>query len=285
MVGSILKKRVQLSRVLAISLPLVALFLSHLSTAGWAAYPFYLSLLSLGLIPLIRHKPGINPLCFAVFVPSFFSGIVAGVSSNVGFTNSQVGLVPAFLVGLVFVALSFDSKSLFDRLSKTLCLGVPIIFVFFTDITIWDESPPSELTVKVVEGPFKGLYTSPEKKEYLDQVSQDILTSLDSKGPLLIYPNFTAGYLIAGVPPASGVIWYQNPKGGADEIWAKAYKKEMDINSRFLKMKWWYSSPRVKHKTQLIPGSPMTQLIEQHHRLLKDTPSFTLYKTNLVGGD
>lgn len=281
MVVSLLKKQQHLSRALAIILPFVAMLLSYLSTAGWATYPFYLSLLSLSLIPLIRHKPGIDPLVFSVFVPSFFSGIVAGVSSNVGFTNSQVGLVPAFLVGLVFVALSFDSKSLFEKILKSLCLGVPIIFVFFTDITIWDESPSKDLIVKVAEGPFKGLYTTAEKKEYLHQVSQDILTSLDSKGPLLIYPNFTAGYLIAGVPPATGVIWYQNPKGGVDEIWAKAYQNEMGPNSRFLKMKWWYASPKLKHQNQFISDNPMTQLIEQHHSLVKDTPSFTLYKPHL----
>ena len=263
---------------LVTAIPGVSYLLSQLSTSGWAVYPFYLSILSLIPFQIIKKEDRIRKLFVWVFVPSWVAGIVAGVSSNVGYTNSQVGLVPAFLTGLIFVAFFVQSQSKVDFRIQSLALGLPVFLAFFNPINIWDESPKELLTSRVDEGPFKGLFTTPQKQQYLVSVQKELRSSLDSRGPLMIFPNFTAGYLIAGIPPASGVIWYQNPKGGVDGYWARAYLDEMKPTSRLVRMKNWYSTPELNQKNYFDPQSPINQMIEKKHVLVKDTPYFELFR-------
>ena len=263
--------------IFILSIPIFAFVLSELSTQRWPAYPFYLSIL--GIIPFftIHRTTSVNALMTRIFIPSFIAGLVAALTSALGSLNAQVGLIPAVLVSLIFIyfAMSQAPKSV-SRLSP-IFLALPVIFAMVSPITIWDESPMGQLTEKVNRGPYRGLYTSPAKKSYLDTVSTALLSSLTTKGPLLIYPNFTAGYLIAGISPASGLLWYQNPKGGVDSYLARAYRNEMSPKSRILRMKVWYSTPRLKTENIFDPDSPINKIIASHHYPISDNEWFTLY--------
>jgi hypothetical protein len=258
-------------------IPIFAFILSQLSTLYWSVYPFYLSILA--LIPLCTtpKSPFVTSLINRIFIPSILAGFVAALTSALGSLNAQVGLVPAVLASLTLIYLALaQAPSSLSRLCPVF-LAVPVFLALGAHIDIWDESPINELTEKITQGPFHGLYTSQEKKKYLDEVSSELLSALSSKGPLLIYPNFTAGYLIAGVSPASGLLWYQNPKGGVDSYLAKAYKKEMTSESRILRMKVWYATPALKLENIFNPNSPINKIIDTDHFPITDNQWFTLY--------
>lgn len=261
-------------------LPFVAWLLAMFSTRGWPLFPVYLSLL--GLIPLLKIKKNllIKRLTWIVFFPSLVAGFVAAFTSALGVNNAQVGLLPAVLVSLLALSECVNNINFDRRIFKVMVLGFPVILALLTPQILWDEDPMGELTERVLEGPYKGLLTTPEKLKYLNEVSKEIKMTIKSNGPLMIFPNFTAGYLIAGIEPAPGILWYQNPKGGVDKYLAQAYESRMVEGSRILRMKNWYATPKIKAENYVDPQSPINLLIDKKHHRVAENEWFTLYAPN-----
>lgn len=258
-------------------LPAVAAILAYLSTLNWPVFAIYLTILGLTTLGFIPRERSYKGLFWLIYVPSLLAGIIVSSSSAIGIINAQVGLVPAVLVSLLFLGSIIDVRKRMSTSIKLFALATPILLSLFSPIRIWDESINSDLTARVDEGPFRGIYTSPEKKTYLKNVTHALLAHSNSNDTLMIHPNFPAGYLIAGVSPAAGLLWYGWSNTDIDEYLAQAYEKYQGKNSRILWMKEWWAHPKMKTKNTLDPKSPISRMIFDKHYALTDNEWFTLF--------
>ena len=256
--------------------PLLARQLCVLSYGGWSLFPFYLSLLSLFSFYKLRQNALAIHLLKWIFIPSSVAGFVTSLTSASGYISSQVGMLAACLVGLLFLAEAMKEISGRITYSALFSLGLPVFFLLSFPLNIWSDSAFRNLTEKVSLGPFQGLYTSPEKKQISEIIYQELHPLLQTKGPLLIYPNFPGGYLMGMMAPAKGIIWYQN-SGKTNEILAGMYQNQMNPESRVLRMKRYYFNPEMKPFHIFDPKDPLNNLIETTHQSIKDTEWFTLF--------
>ena len=185
-------------------------------------------------------------------------------------------MLAACLVGLLFLAEAMKEISGRVTYSALFSLGLPVFLLLSFPLNIWSDSAFRNLTEKVSLGPFQGLYTSPEKKQISEIIYQELHPLLQTKGPLLIYPNFPGGYLMGMMPPAKGLIWYGNA-GKTNEILAGMYQNQMNPESRVLRMKRYYFNPEMKPFHIFDPKDPLNNLIETTHQSIKDTEWFTLF--------
>lgn len=263
------------------SIPILAGLLSHFAYGGWNTYTFYLSLLSLIAYLEVRENSLSRDLLKWIFIPSIGAGLIAALTSASGFINAQVGMVPASLVALIFLAqamVKIKDKVTFSLLTT---LSLPVFLALCYPLNIWNDSPFKELTHKIQVGPYKGIYTAHEKRTLAEDSYKLMKEEINVGGPLLIYPSFAAGYLVSFVPPAKGVTWYQN-SGRTNEILADLYAKQINPESRVIRMKLWYGTPKMKTYYSFDPNDPLTQLLESTHHPVKDTEWFTVFAPNSV---
>ena len=265
--------------LLLMSVPLVAALCCNLSYSFWSGYPFYLSLLSLSAFYRLTQNYYALSLLKWIFFPSFIAGLITAGTSASGFINAQVGLLPATLAGLSFLGLGLSFSSLNNSLSRIAALALPVFLLLFYPLNVWSDAEFSQLTQKITLGPYRGLYTAPEKKKIAEESFSILKPLLTTQGPLLIYPNSPSGYLVNPVPPAKGVVWYEN-SGRTNEILAGLYKEQMNPDSRVIRMKVWYASPTVKSTHHFDAKDPLNQLIESTHHVIQETQWFTVFAPN-----
>ncbi len=257
-------------------IPLLAALCCRWSFCFWSGYPFYLPVLSLISFYRIKHTPFSQCLFRWVFVPSMVAGLITAGTSASGFFNAQVGLLPATLAGLLFVGLSLQNRHSKNSFLQVCSLALPVFLLLLFPLNVWSDSDFKLLTKKVTLGPYRGLYTSEEKQKITEQSFQALSPLLNTQGPLLVYPNGPAGYLIHPIPPARGVTWYEN-SGRTNEILANLYRAQMNPESRVIRMKVWYGSPTVKSYYQFDSTDVLNQLIESTHYPIKETEWFTVF--------
>lgn len=268
-----------LNLALHCSIPLLASLCCHFAYAGWNTYTFYLSLLSL-LVYLELREDSLNPrLLKWILIPSMGAGLIAALTSASGYINAQVGMVPASLVALVFLAQGIKKIQGDIKVPLLITLALPSVLAVCYPLNIWNDSSFKELNQRIAAGPYKGLYTAPEKRTLAEESYKLMKEELNVGGPLLIYPSFAAGYLVSFVPPAKGVTWYQN-SGRTNDILADLYKQQMNPQSRVVRMKLWYGTPQMKTYHSFDAEDPLNKLIETTHHPVKDTEWFTVFAPN-----
>jgi len=262
--------------------PFVSLLLAHLSTSYWSVYPVYLC----ALTPVIFFQR--SPTSFRaelfrwIYIPSFVAGMLSALFSATRHLNVQVGLVPATIASLFCIADFLRTSPVFFRRKalQTILVGLPVLFVGLYPLNIWDDAPWSALTARVSTGPFKGIHTHLEKRAMAEEIYDSLSPHLNTRGPLLIYPNFSAGYLMSFMPPARGTTWYEN-SGRTNEIISNLYRSEMNGGSRVLRMKIYYFTPQLKRIPTFSKEDPLNGLIETTHQVELETQWFTLWKPRL----
>lgn len=70
---------------------------------------------------------------------------------------------------------------------------------------VYMDAPNSELRYSVDAEEYRGIYTSRERAEYLDELTQ-VLDSFEDK-ELLAFGHFNIGYVISDLPPCVGHVW------------------------------------------------------------------------------
>lgn len=257
-------------------IPLAAFALATFSWGDWNLFPFYFSclcLLPFSVTPSTTEK---KTALLGLFIPSMAAGMIASLTSASGYINSQVGLLPAVIAGLGFIFQSISSSSRFSASLRMTTLALFPFLVLFFPLNIWSDAPFKELITKVEMGPYEGIYSTPQKKRVIETVYMELKPLLETGGPLLVYPNFPSIYLISPVPPAKGVTWYQN-SGRTNEILAKLYKKQINPQSRVVRMKIGHGAPIEKPTQRFDSKDPLNELIETTHVPVKDTPWYTLF--------
>ncbi len=260
-------------------IPAVALLFTFLSTHLWSVYPVYFGALSLVVWGLGADSSFRVSLFKWIFLPSCIAGILSALFSATRHLNAQVGLVPAVLASLLCLADFLQGSYAFKKRQaiQVLLVGLPVFFVMLYPLNIWDDSSWPTLTAKVRSGPFKGIYTHSEKREMAEEIYSALHPRLQGKGPLLIFPNFSAGYLMSFMPPARGTTWYEN-SGLTNSILAALYKSQLNPGSRVLRMKTYYGTPTMKSYPSFSKEDPLNGFVETTHEVELETDWFTLWK-------
>ncbi len=187
-------------------------FGSYTSSLG---YITYYSLIAPYLLLFIGKKRFMRQLFYGVWIPSFIAGMTTAWSSSNGYINTALGLFPGSLVTTVFLVeslLKFSSKKTFVHLNHyKLHSLAPILVVAILMgqqySSVYRDDKIALLDSRVKHGPYKGLYTSREKNEYLVNLSQRINQFSKPGDRILFYDRFPAGYLFSSLKPATNTTW------------------------------------------------------------------------------
>ncbi|NPC55768.1 hypothetical protein [Caenimonas soli] len=171
---------------------------------GGLAYPF-----------LARH-PFARDLMRWVWIPSFAGGFATAWSSSNGAANACIGMFPAALAAVVLIQLALRELPAANRLAalvlETTALAVPLVVIVplleggYADFYGEPVQLP-KLTERVAAGPFKGIRTTPEKLSFIETFARDALPLIGPRDRILVFSDFPAGYLLAGVRPAVNSVW------------------------------------------------------------------------------
>jgi hypothetical protein len=70
-----------------------------------------------------------------------------------------------------------------------------------------NDDPVAELTARISEGPFAGLRTTPEKKQWIEDLGRDVATVARPEARVAFLTNCPSGYLMSTMKPASRSLW------------------------------------------------------------------------------
>ncbi len=195
-------------------LPFLARGSALVGAQGSLGYVTCLALLGPILTLGLRDRRAARVLFFAVAMPAGVAGIVAGLSSGNGVTAVGVGLYPAAMLTPLVLALFIDDtlkRGGWPGLRPYLALSPAIVLWVLAsylqaDDGIYRDGPRPELTAKVTEGPYRGIYTTPSKRDFLRQMTADIATYGHGDRSLFVY-DLPIGYILAKQRPLVASSW------------------------------------------------------------------------------
>jgi hypothetical protein len=228
------KKNKRLFEILCLTIPFIPLFglkVGFIESYSALSSRFYMFYLSYGFIYLIflffiskrdllKNREDENKdtlMLYLVWFSCFIAGITMAFASGNGFRNLGVGML-----GSGIITIMYGNFFLFDNyhvkktnIIQVLFTSIIILFCVFFQYsgfsqqkTIYRDGNITQLTKQVDFGPFKGIYTTPEKNEYFHQLYQDVKLLEIKNSRILIYKtNLPAIYLLTSMRPASRVTF------------------------------------------------------------------------------
>lgn len=202
--------------VVGLALPLAPLLVRQPPT-GITTSLFYFGCFALYgplfALAIVNRKVA-RTLVVAVTAPAMVAGIAFSLSSGNGAPAAGTGLYPGGIVSAILFAYWIQETS--TRWSwaflRPLAQLAPVTFLYvvaqntLADDNVYRDSPIPLLTAKMTDGPYKGLYTTPAKKAWLEMIGADIRKYRSGKRTLFYY-DFPAGYLYADQPPIIVSTW------------------------------------------------------------------------------
>lgn len=204
---------------------IVCLSLHPITVKGSYAAGLYISRLAFlapFLILLTENKRNIFKK-YVIFgwVPSMLCYLVIAVSSYGGGGQAAQCLIFPAMITLAEIVLIVEEvfsccicadgngrKLIFSRYAALAVLMISVfceIFVYYS--IVYREASVAELNSKITEGPYKGIYTTADKKEYLEDLNRLMgeLTVKDKSCMVLYHSSFA--YLMLDMRPATPTTW------------------------------------------------------------------------------
>ncbi|MFC7371374.1 hypothetical protein ACFQPF_06780 [Fictibacillus iocasae] len=158
-----------------------------------------------------RRDETVRKMVVLIFLPSFFAGVTYLWSSSNGYIAAGLGFFPAFIAMTVLLLHSVEKTKVKQLFKHVAIFSAPVFImaslIWLQQQSVYRDQPIHQLTQKVEDGPYKGLYTSEEKMTFMKTLSKD-LDTFSKKGETIFYYNhFPAGYLFSDRKPAGNTIW------------------------------------------------------------------------------
>ncbi|MGZ6448292.1 MAG: hypothetical protein ACXWRA_09685 [Pseudobdellovibrionaceae bacterium] len=186
----------------------LAILLFWYPSAGIGLPPFHITILSLSIVgvvlALIRQE-----LVVIAFIGFVSGGISAWTSSN-GLTNFAIGgLVGGVAYAVLFYKSLHNWKIIWARAVYFVVIGSIITFQLRSlgRSVYGDDSTLVNLTQRVENGAFWGLRTTPEKRDFLHQISTDIANFSHDNATIAFFDFFAGGPLISDLKISTPMIW------------------------------------------------------------------------------
>lgn len=171
----------------------------------------FVALLAPIVAPFAWRAPLAKPVFLVVWLPSTVAALVASWTSGNGVVNAGFGALPG-AVATLFLAASYalapnDRR---DRWSDLRASLVPLAFVAALVVeqrNVYSDDPAPRLTARMEDGPFRGLYTTPEKKAWIDEASSAIRGGAQGHARIVAVIHFPLAYLLTDLRPATRNAW------------------------------------------------------------------------------
>lgn len=235
-------KQASLALLIIVLIPIFAFEIPIYLVTPW--YVIFYSLFAPYLMLFVKKENiFLKSIFLGIWIPSFIAGVITGLISANGAMNFGVGIVPGVLVtSIILICIVKEGASDFhNNISALIPATILVILLVFPYGFVYSEGSYFKLTEKIESGPYKGLYTSSEKKQYLTSIMQDFDKFKSEKGKVLFFDFFPAGYLYTTMKPASNSVWLLPPQ---------LYKIDRDVYLRYYNNK--SNLPDVSVKINLI---------------------------------
>lgn len=227
---------------MAIIAPLIAFFVSFESTTSDTSsysinhFMLYWSVINLYLFPIIYFEKNIRESFILLFFPSLIAAGVFAVSSGSGLLSAATGSWPAFVCALywniVYLKHAVDIEK---NKYKSLVLSFNVlimIFLLYCNKFIYRDDEINLLTQRVDFGPYKNIFTTPTKYDYIKKLVETAQPYIDNRKKILIYDRFPGAYLLLNGIPCTPTTWLFQAKDYTpplDRKWLIKYYEDKDI--------------------------------------------------------
>ena len=200
---------------------------SGLSLVATGASPIYWSVTYIILLALysclmawyqLEQSDVRRSLILWGLVPALFAGYVSGNSSLNDFIAAWVGLAPSVVIAFVATGLAVRSAAAPPErthaawLRLTPVVAVLVAGLLFQWMAVYGDSPVPQLTARVDSGPYRGLFTTPDRRALVQGLAADIDAMATPTGTILFLHQNAGGYLLSALRPAGPSVWL----GGAE---------------------------------------------------------------------
>jgi hypothetical protein len=180
-----------------IAIASVVLLVCCYADRRWASSVSFASLVALIGVLMVRFLRPPAELTRSLFWPSLLGLLVAAFTSGNGLINGAFGGWPAAMLSILWLGLAArDYWSVLAPLCGSLLL-------LFAQRQPYNEDLITRFDERFTDGPYKGLWTSKDKRGYLDGIRGDVRAVVDETKPILFAHQFPAGYLFTRCRPAT----------------------------------------------------------------------------------
>ncbi|WP_284643854.1 hypothetical protein [Paenibacillus silviterrae] len=178
----------------------------------------YYALLAPFLLIYLRKDVLSKRLFLYGWVPSFIAGITTLWSSSNGYKSAAIGIFPGAIITSIYVILILTKLMQNNKSSnaalKGLLKGVQLLYPLFLLMllimqqfsSVYRDDKIPLLTRKVDFGPYKGIYSTDKKYDFMKNLTKDI-SRYPTDMKILFYDYFPAGYLFSTRIPAANTTW------------------------------------------------------------------------------
>jgi len=183
---------------------------------GQDAFYVYFSYMAIFFVLGVHDRVLGRNLLLAVWLPSFAGSIAMSWYRGNLLAMNKVTVLPAVVATLCLFGLAIRDAAAADSHSaprRTVIPRLSELVLCALLLSLVNQSPPSldaprsYLSVRMKTGPFRGIYTSPDRSETVRQIQDDIAALASTNRRILFFPTFVAGYLMTGMRPAIRSVW------------------------------------------------------------------------------
>jgi hypothetical protein len=181
--------------------------LDYVAHYAWIALPLFYFLRS----PQDASRNGDGRLLFLlIWLPALVAGIAAGYGSNNSSVAIGIGFFPGAIVSSVFLIwIIEDVQEMYSLTPRWMAALPPLIFIAIMltfSVPAYRDGPLRALDVRVTEGPYAGITTTRERRNFLTQLQGD-LSGLNRNCRILFFTDLPGGYLMSRAKPHTNSAW------------------------------------------------------------------------------
>ena len=187
----------------------IALVVPQRGTIDSSVHVFLVALLGPFVAPFVADRDRARAWFVGVWMPGFAAALVAAWTSGNAVANAGFGALPAALATLALLA-SFareEREGLRADAAAALAPAILALVLVQEQRSIYLDDAPEKLVARMEDGPFRGLYTTPEKKAWLDDVSSAVRDSAKGRERIVAVVHFPLAYLLTDLRPATRTVW------------------------------------------------------------------------------
>jgi hypothetical protein len=211
-----------------------------------------------------------------VWLPSVAAGFLTAWTSMSSVANAVIGSWAAGIVSTAFLFRAVPREIRSARLFAPIGVVAGLLFYLFHGAVFYCDGTYVRLTARVSSGPYRGLYTTPEKRHFLEEVTRDIHSFEDPRGRAVFY-EFPAGYLITRMGAAAPDSWLRTIARRKD-IYVRYYRDHLTPYNLFFAFHLLddgYPSP-----VTYDPKDPLLTYIHESHHRIATRDHYEIFRTS-----